>query len=213
MGNPILTYSGFILALISALIALLQFNAKKKLELDKINLQKKINEESNKQKIRYETYKEYLTKLDEINSNLIKNISSEEMQSGIVETIGGILNNPNDLQPVKEYFDKMIKFYYGWAKEQARNLEELNGLRLVCSKEILNLLNDYERTVKNYTENVTEGIKNYTENVTEGIKNLEIFSNPNLTSTNFPNQKTNYNKIVETRALIESAMRKDIGVD
>jgi hypothetical protein len=202
MENIIITYSGFILALLSAVVALIQFMAKKKLELDKINLQKNISDESNKQRIRYETYKEYLSKLDEISSNLMKNISGEEMQSGIAEMFEGILQNPNDQQPIKEYFGKMNKFFSGWAREQARNLEELNGLRLVCSKEILNLLDDYESMVKSYINDVSEA-----------MKNPNIFLKPDLNSPQILNQKTNYQKMLETRVLIEKAMRKDIGVE
>ena len=202
MEKTILTYSGFILALISSFVAVLQFKAKKKLELDKINLQKKINDESNKQKIRYETYKEYLSKLDDINSNLMKNISGEEMQSAISEMYEGILKNPNDQQPIKEYLDKMNKFFSGWAREQARNAEELNGLRLVYSNEILGLLDNYESMVKNYLNDVAEA-----------MKNPDIFLKPDLNSPNVSHQKTNYQKMLETRTLIEKAMRKDIGVE
>ena len=201
MDDFFIKYSGYLLALISIFAAIFQFRAKRKSDLEKIEIQKNHEKEVAKQKIKYETYREYLGKLDEINGNFINNITNEDMQLAMHEMFDKVFLNPDDVDAIKEYVLKANSFFGDWAQQQYKFMEELNGLRLVCSKEILDLLDEYEDFAKNYIEDVSTmmEVSNFLENVRNPLKTTS-------------KDKTNYQKMIDLKKQIEQLMRKDIGI-
>src|SRR5690606_19214321 len=110
---------------------------------------------------RYSTYKEYLSKLDSINSAIASNMTGEEMLQETEVLMRSITESEDPFNPAafQRYFGKMTQFVQQWAREQSKALEELNGLRLVCSEPILGLLDDYTTSAKAYLDVTTSAIQ------------------------------------------------------
>lgn len=201
LNNILVQYSGYIIGAISLLFGFLKHRQKRLLELEIINLQKSIDDEASIRQKRYEVYREYLSKLDRINASITENLTSEELQRESALMFESIMSNPEDLAPFKNYMHKINQFSVQWNKQQNVLLEELNGLKLICSPDILELLDDYADSVKAYIDE--------TVNL---INSIDIQSNNFPDLMNADKLKALYNKMVSIKSKIQALMREDIGI-
>ena len=148
MPDWIITYSGYILFIITSILAFIKIkveaNSRKKAELELIKFKQEFDEKLVLREKRYQTYKEYLSKLDSINTGLYSQQFSEEMVDEINDAYDSIVKDPTDLSKYLEVMKKQSKFLLQWMRQQNTLLDEFNSFRLICSDEILSLINRSE---------------------------------------------------------------------
>jgi hypothetical protein len=202
MEEIIKDYLGYVFAFITIIFGIIQYRGKKKTEIESIDLQRKYDELKTNKQIKYETYKSYITKLDDLNNRLLNQMQGEEYLKAVSELNLEAFKKPNNMnEAMQKYFDKMNKFLFGWGTEQHRLVEELSGIKLVCGDEILNLLDEYTRCTKEYVDK-TLAISN-----AKSVPFIFDANNPQIMYL-----KNIYQKMFEIKNKLIKEMRKEIGI-
>ena len=190
MDEYLIKYGGYILFFLGAIYSIFKigYEVKKKKEYE--------NLASIREK-RFNTYKDFLSKLDLMNSELYNKQFGEESNKKAIEIIEGIKKNPNDLTSYYDYIQFQYQLLTEWMEKYNIYLDELNELRLVGSSEIINLLDEYQYKVKGYLETNAESMLMHSTNL-PGSFDISVVSNY-------------VKKQQELNDEIESQMRKDIG--
>ena len=200
MYNIMITYSGFILFFLSSIFAFLQYRGKKKLEIDKIKLQQEYESKKIEKQLRFNTYMQYISKIDALNHKLQNNLKSEELLKASSEMNLKVLTDPNNSPlAIKEYMDKVNRFLAEWGTEQYRTTEELSGVKLVCSDSIFNMLEEYSLVAKDYVDNTLAFMGKFQFQYPINKDAPEIIS-----------FKNKYDRMVQLRSELVNAMRKEI---
>ena len=193
MDEYLIKYGGYILFFLGAIYSIFKigYEVKKKKEYE--------NLASIREK-RFNTYKDFLSKLDLMNSELYNKQFGEESNKKAIEIIEGIKKNPNDLTSYYDYIQFQYQLLTEWMEKYNIYLDELNELRLVGSSEIINLLDEYQYKVKGYLETNAESMLMHSTNL-PGSFDISVVSN-------YVKKQQELNDV---RKEIESQMRKDIG--
>jgi hypothetical protein len=195
-------YLGYVIALITLIFGYVQYRGKKKTELEAIELQRKYDELKTNKQIKYETYRNYIAKLDELNNRLLNHMQSEDFFTAVAELNSEVFKYPNNMPAaLQKYFDKMNKFIFGWGAEHHRLSQEVSGIRLVCGNEILNLLDDYTTCTKEYVDKTLEF---------SNAKSILLMFDPNDPQINY--LKGLYQRMNGLRNQLIIEMRKEIGI-
>lgn len=192
---------GYLIATISMLVNLVLFYLKYKSDKELVSVKHKYEDEKGLREKRFIVYKEYLTKLDTINSTLYLNQNSEKMRQKLIEVFEQAKTNPQNLD---KYFDLMkdqFDLIIDWMKENNKLLDEINAVKLVSSKKVFDILEDYQRITKESLE------------ATAGFT-LEIaFLGPgNFSIDSMMNYTKKYEELQKIKGDLEKAMREDIGI-
>ena len=202
MDKILITYSGYFLFLLGLVLAYFQYRGKKKIEHEKIKMEREYDEMKTNKQIRYEAYKNYIYKIDNMNQRLMNNLQSEEVLEAAAEMNREIFANPSEsANAIQKYFNKFNKFIIDWGNEQYRMSEEFSGVKIVCSEQILELLDRYAIVTKEYVD-VT--LKYLTTHPLITVINQE--------SDEVKLMKNCYAQIVSIRNQIVNQMRIDLGV-
>ena len=204
MPDWIITYSGYFLLIITTIIAFLKIRyeskERKKAEIELLKLKQEHEDKSALREKRYQTYKEYLSKLDSINDGLYSKQFNEDMMKEINETFESIVKNPDDLTKYFEIIKKQSQFLFDWMRDQNKLLEELNGFRLICSDEILSLIDEYTDLAHSALEATVEINSNMLASL-PGKFDKELMKK----------YADKYDRLREIKKRIEELMRKEIG--
>ena len=203
MEEIIKDYLGYVFALITLIFGIIQYRGKKKTELETIELQRKYDELKTNKQIKYDTYKNYITKLDDLNNRLLNHMQSEDFLTAVAELNSEAFKSPNNMpEALQKYFNKMNKFIFGWGAEHHRLTQEMSGIRLVCGNEIINLLDEYTRCTKEYVDKTLEF---------SNAKSILL-----MFDTNDPQiiyLKDLYQRMNGIRNQLINEMRKEIGIE
>jgi len=193
MDTFLIKYGGYVLFFLGAIYSIfkIRYEIKKKKEYE--------NLASIREK-RFNTYKDFLSKLDLMNSELYNKQYGEESTKKATEIIEGIKKNPNDLTSYYDYIQFQYQLLTEWMQKYNLYLDELNELRLVGSSEIINLLDKYQYKVKEYLEANAESMLMHSTNL-PGSFDISVVSN----------YVTKQQELNDIRKKIELQMRKDIG--
>jgi len=203
MEDIIKNYLGYVIALITLFIGYIQYKDKKKTEKETYKLQRKYDDLKTNKQIKYETYKNYLAKIDDINNRLLNHMQSEEYLKAVTELTAEVFKKPNNMnEAMQKYFDKMNKFLFGWGTEQHRMVEELSGIKLVCGEGILNLIDEFSKCTKEYIDKTLEASKADTVPLIFDANNPQIIYLKSL-----------YQRMFEIRDKLIKEMRKEIGIE
>ena len=169
MDEYLIKYGGYILFFLGAIYSIFKigYEVKKKKEYE--------NLASIREK-RFNTYKDFLSKLDLMNSELYNKQFGEESNKKAIEIIEGIKKNPNDLTSYYDYIQFQYQLLTEWMEKYNIYLDELNELRLVGSSEIINLLDEYQYKVKGYLETNAESMLMHSTNL-PGSFDISVVSN------------------------------------
>jgi Txe/YoeB family toxin of Txe-Axe toxin-antitoxin module len=192
---------GYLIAAVSLLVNLVLYYLKDKSEKELFEIKQKYEDEKGLRDKRYSVYKEYLTKLDTVNSTLYLNQNSEKMKQKVTEVFEQIKSNPNNLEKyfnlMKEQFDLIID----WMRENNKLLDEINAVKLVGSEKVFNILEDYQRITKESLEATAK----FTFEV--------AFLGPgNFSLEAMMNYSQRYEELQTIKRELEKAMREDIGI-
>ncbi len=183
-------------------MAFLQYRSKKRLEIDKINLQHEYESKKMEKQLKYDTYMQYISKIDSLNHKLQNNLKSEELFKASAEMSSKIFADPNNSKvAIKEYMDKMNRFIAEWGTEQYKSMEELSGVKLVCGNLILNMLEEYSLVAKDYVDTTLNFMGNFQFQYPIDTEAPEIVR-----------FKSKYDRMVQLRTDIINEMRKEIGI-
>lgn len=161
--------------------------------------------ESKKQKLdirlqwRYDAYRGYLRKMDQIYSSLQEDPigDRERLFASLIEAV---TTGREDLPTVMA--TKMGPFVDKWATANRVLLDEFNEIRLVCESELAELFDEYASMVKRYTNAV--------------IDEMAHIANKTLDEL-LAEQKDRFSNDIEEMRLIHrritQIMRKDLGFD
>lgn len=201
MEDILTMYAGYLLAAASAVVTFIQYRLRKKAEVEQIHIRHKLEEKAAQRERRYATYKDYLGRLDNINSSIASNMTGEEMMEETETLMRSITESDDPFNPAafQRYFAKMNQFMQQWSREQNKALEELNGLRLVCSQSILDLLDDYTATAKTYLDTTTSAMQNFNP------------LSPRVDEATAAELRRVHGDLQDIRRRIEKQMRQDIG--
>lgn len=149
---------------------------------------------------RFNVYKDFLSKIDLMNSELYDKQFSEESMNKASSVIEGIKISPYNLSAYYEFIQFQFQILLDWMRRYNKYLDELNELRLVGSPEILNILDEYQYKVKKYLEANAESLLMHTTSL-PGNFDVAVVSN----------FASNLNDLTMIRKKLEAQMRKDIG--
>lgn len=143
--NLLLTYSGYVLFILGAIFSVykIKYEIKKRKELEEI---------SSLQDKRFSTYKDFLSKLDLMNSELYDKQFSEESTKKINGLIEQIKMNPKNISGYYDVIQYQANILFEWIRKYNKYLDELNQIRLVGSPELVATLDKYQSKVKDYLE-------------------------------------------------------------
>ncbi len=201
MQEALIRYSGYFLALIAFIFAIIQHHLRRRTEIANLKFQQEHADETSRREKRFSVYREYLNKLDGINSKLSAGMSADMVAQETTAMLESIFNNPDDLSGVATYLAKIQQFSVTWAQEQNKALEELNGLRLVCSEPILSMLDDY-----------ADAARSYLQETSQMLQHMDVTNPQAMIKADKTKLMETYEKLKKVRHQIEVQMRKDIGV-
>ncbi|MEW6194628.1 MAG: hypothetical protein AB1521_05690 [Bacteroidota bacterium] len=202
MDNILITYSGYFLFLLSLALAYFQYRGKKKIEYEKITMECEYDESKTNKHIRYEAYKNYIYKIDYMNQRLLNNLQSEEVLEAAAEMNREVFANPSEsANVIQMYFNKFNKFIIDWGNEQYRMSEEFSGVKIVCSEQILELLDRYSIVTKEYVDLTLKYLTSY-----------PLITVISQDSDEIKSMKNCYTQIISIRNQIVNQMRIDIGI-
>lgn len=190
-----ITYSGYILLVIGGIFSLYKIRYE-------ITKRKEFEDIASIREKRFNVYKDFLSKLDLMNSELYSQQFSEESKLKANAVIEQVKNNPLNLDGYYEFIKYQTEIIMNFMENYNKYLDELNQLRLVSSKELLELLDKYQEKSKQYLEANGQSMIMHQINL-PGQFDFDIISN--------------YGKQLEELILIrkkmEQQMRIDIGND
>ena len=192
-SNNLITYSGYILFVIGAILSFykIKYEIKKRKESDELaSIRDK----------RFCVYKDFLSKLDLMNSELYNKQFSEEVIKKANEVLERIKVNPLDISGYYDFIRYQANILFEWIRNYNKYLEELNQLRLVGSYELIILLDKYQDKVKGYLEANAQSMFMHQTSL-PGHFDLSVVEN----------YAKNLNELNEIRRQLEKQMRLDIG--
>jgi hypothetical protein len=202
MLDLLLTYSGYILAAAGFLFGWVQQRRKETAEARLLEIRRRHEENAALQARRFEMYKDYLLTLDSIHRSLAQSLQGEDIQKGFQTMLLGVFENPDDEQPIQDFYSKMMQFLTQWGIQAQRAIEEMNGLRLVCSPEMLPLLDEYSTIMRQY--------------ISQTGDMLGLEAGKALLAAAETGEETEWHRIgkrlEDVRQRLEHQMRVDIGV-
>ena len=188
MKDVLITYSGYLLAVIGFIFGYFQ-----------LRLRKKYEQESKMLDMRYHTYREYLSKLDRINEEL--RVKYTDLNEVFCDVFAKILQNPHDNSPLIEMNKKVSEMSIQATNAFSKTYQELNGLRLVCSKDMLKILDEYRSLSKSQLDDMSTFFSQID------------FTNPNPTSQATQTLQAKYNRLDELKKQLEDLMRRELNAD
>lgn len=191
--NLFITYSGYILFFLGAIFSIckIRYEIKKRKEYEEIT--------SIRDK-RFSIYKEFLSRIDQMNSELYDKQFSNESIKKINDVVEQIKINPENIIGYYDVIQYQANILFEWMRKYNKFLDELNQLRLVGSQELINLLDSYQKKVKEYLESTAQSLVMNAISL-PGQFNLSVLEN-------YSKNQEELNKI---RKEIEQQMRIDIG--
>ena len=202
MADILVTYSGYALAVLAGLFGLSQLQQRIKADKELQEARHKYESAEGLRERRYKVYVDYISKLDELNSKLMQDLSGELIVEELTKMFNAFLDDPNDKTPIRNFMVKMNTITANWGAARTKALEELNALRLTCSQPILQMLNEYEVLTKELLESLSNLMKNLN------------FQSPQL----IPPEATaavndRYERLRQVTKQIEHQMRIDVGAE
>lgn len=192
---------GYFIAAISLLVNLILYYLKYKSDRELVTIKHQYEDEKGLREKRYSVYKEYLTKLDIINSTLYLNQNSEKMRQKAAEVFEQVKSNPNNLDKYVELMKEQFELIVDWMKENNKLLDEINAVKLVSSKKVFTILEDYQRITRESLE------------ATAGFTfELAFFGPGNFSIDSMLNSTKKYEELQKIKLDLEKAMREDIGI-
>ena len=192
-SDTLITYSGYILFIIGAILSFfkIKYEIKKRNESDElVSIRDK----------RFNIYKEFLSKLDLMNSELYYQQFSEEAIKKTNEIVEKIKINHLDISGYYDFIQYQANILFEWIRNYNKYLEELNQLRLIGSAELITLLDKYQDKVKGYLEANAQSMLMHQVSL-PGHFDLTVVEN----------YVNNLNELNEIRKQLGKQMRLDIG--
>ncbi len=120
--NLFLTYSGYILFILGAILSLykIKYEVRKRKELEDV---------SSLREKRFMIYKEFLSKIDLMNSELYEKQFSEESLNKINGLIEQIKINPQNISGYYDIIQYQANILFEWIRKYNKHLDELNQIR------------------------------------------------------------------------------------
>ncbi|MFA3782095.1 hypothetical protein ABRY23_03420 [Melioribacteraceae bacterium 4301-Me] len=191
---------GYLIAAVSLLVNLVLYYLKDKSDKELVKIKHKYEDEKGLREKRYSVYKEYLTKLDTINSTLYLSQNCEKMRQKVVEVFEQVKSNPNNLDKYAEVMKEQFELIVEWIKENNKLLDEINAVKLVSSKKVFDILENYQKITKESLE------------ATAGFTFEVAFMGPgNFSLDSMLNSTKKYEELQKIKLDLEKAMREDIG--
>jgi len=192
---------GYFIAAVSLLVNLVLYYLKYKADRELVNIKHQYEDEKGLREKRYTVYKEYLTKLDTINSTLYLSQNSDKMRKKAAEVFEQVKSNPNNFDKYAELMKEQFELIVDWMKENNKLLDEINAVKLVSSKKVFDILEDYQRITKESLE------------ATAGFTFELAFLGPgNFSIDSMLNSTKKYEELQKIKLDLERAMREDIGI-
>lgn len=188
MKDALFAYSGYFLAIMGFIFGYIQ-----------LRLRKKYERESKILDMRYHTYREYLSKLDSINEEL--RIKYTDLNPVFQNVFVQLLENPSDKSPLIEMSKKVSEMSTQATSVFNKTYQELNGLRLICSKDMLKILDEYQALAKSQLDDIGTFL------------NQVDFTNPNPSSQTTQAMQAKYNRLDQLKKQLEALMRKELDAD
>ena len=186
----LIKYSGYFLALLGFGFGYLQYILRRRHEKNDKLVEK-----------RYEVYKEYITKLDQIQENMT-NINFDEFIKTIKVSMVKILDNPSDQQPIIDLQNKLYETNARSTKALYQAFQELTGIELIASTDLKNLLKIYKDVILS----TSDEIQKTAEKINFLQPDMNIFNEIQTIADN------NKELLIGLKASIIDKMRKEIGV-
>lgn len=178
------TFSGYILALAGFVFALVQFRLRRQADVEQLRMRHHFEEAATMRVQRFASYREYLGKLDRIHAAIVS---------------PPVAPAPAASQKTDR---KVVPFVVHWEAEHNKALEELSGLRLVCSEPILALLDEYTTVAEAYVRGTMERMQ-YLEEGPAGYVQRSVWL-PLLAQRE---------RLQHVKRRIQTQMRLDLGAD
>jgi hypothetical protein len=192
---------GYFIAAVSLLVNLVLYYLKYKADRELVNIKHQYEDEKGLREKRYTVYKEYLTKLDTINSTLYLSQNSDKMRKKAAEVFEQVKSNPNNFDKYAELMKEQFELIVDWMKENNKLLDEINAVKLVSSKKVFDILEDYQRITKESLE------------ATAGFTFELAFLGPgNFSIDSMLISTKKYEELQKIKLDLERAMREDIGI-
>lgn len=191
--NLLITYSGYFLFVLGSILSIYKINYE-------VKKRKEYEEIASIREKRFSTYKEFLSKLDLMNSELYDKQFSEKSTRKINEVVEQIKANPLNLSGYYDVIQYQSTILFDWMRKYNKYLDELNQLRLVGSPELIKMLDDYQGKVKEYLDANAQSMLMHATSL-PGHFDFSVISN-------YAKNQEELNKI---RKDIERQMRNDIG--
>lgn len=188
-----LTYSGYVLFILGTIFSVykIRYETHKRKELEELlSMREK----------RFTIYKDFLSKLDVMNSELYDEQFNEASIRKINELIEQIKLNPENISGYYDIIQYQANILFEWIRKYNKYLDELNQIRLVGSKELVSMLDNYQTKVKDYLEANAQALLMYHTSL-PGHFDFSVLSN-------YVKSQEELNNI---RKNIEKQMRIDIG--
>lgn len=164
-----------------------------------LRLRKRYERESNILDMRYHTYREYLSKLDSINEELrIKYIDLNELFHNVFTKI---LENPYDKSPLIDMNKKVSEMTSQATSVLNKTYQELNALRLICSKDMLKILDEYQSLSKSQLDDMVTFLSQV------------YFTKLNPSSQTIQTLQVKYNRLDQLKKQLEILMRQELDAD
>ena len=179
------TFPGYILALAGFVFALFQFRLRKQADMEQLQMRHHFEEAATMREQRFAAYREYLGKLDRIHAAIVS----------------PPIRAPDAEDPQKTG-RKVATFVVHWGQEHNKALEELSGLRLVCSEPILILLDEYTTVAESYVRGTVERLQHLEDDPASYLQRSVWL--PLLADRE---------RLQQLKRRMEAQMRLDIGAD
>jgi hypothetical protein len=152
---------------------------------------------------KYQVYREYLGKLDNASNDFTKKFSEDFIKKITTETFSKIINDPDNSKDALIQMNKSIMELMSEVNVEVNKIQnELNGLRIVCSKPLLILLDEYKICMSSIMDSINKVFDSIDFTNSESIRNQL----PLKIGDSALNMKDLFLKI-------EKQMRIDLGVD
>lgn len=192
---------GYLIGALGLLASLVLYYLKYKAEKELVSIKHKYEDGKDLREKRYSVYKEYLTKLDTINSTLYLNQNSDKMRQQIVEVFEQVKANPHNLDKYFNLMKVQFDLIIDWMRENNKLLDEINAVKLVGSKRVFDILEDYQRITKESLE-ANAGF----------MFDVAFLELGNFSIDSMMNNTKKYEELQSIKRDLEKAMREDIGI-
>ena len=164
-----------------------------------LRLRRKYESEAKLREMRFKVYREYLAKLDSIHENL--RLDFGEFNRIFQDVFESILQQNPAGKPLIELQRHLSEFSNKSIGAANQSVNELNGLRLVCSQSILNILDEYIKLAKEQLDESGHMLKSINFLIPSSFSYIESFAAKN----NFKHLRLD-----QLKSEIHLLMRQDI---